>query len=147
MPGRRRPYGQFSSYIPPFADCVLPLLGDLSYKSFKSSQRDRECPSDSPTLIAQHAGSNSVKAIVIHAPKDLRYEDVASPPLGANGMRVKIEIGGICGSDLHYYRHGGFGAVRLRHPMVLGHEIAWVVVGAGPRGQSLRPGPRVARHS
>jgi L-idonate 5-dehydrogenase len=91
-----------------------------------------------------HTGSNSVKAIVIHAPKDLRYEDVASLPLGPNGVRVKIAIGGICGSDLHYYRHGGFGVVRLRHPMVLGHEIAGVVVETGPDVQSLLPGQRVA---
>ena len=84
-----------------------------------------------------------MKAIVIHAPKDLRYEEVADQPLGPNDVRVKIGVGGICGSDLHYYRQGGFGAVRLRHPMVLGHEIAGVVVDAGRDGTSLRIGQRV----
>ncbi len=84
-----------------------------------------------------------MKAIVIHAPKDLRYEEVADQPLGPGDVRLKIEFGGICGSDLHYYRQGGFGAVRISHPMVLGHEIAGVVVEAGPEAASLRIGERV----
>jgi L-idonate 5-dehydrogenase len=85
-----------------------------------------------------------MKAIVIHAPNDLRYEQVADQNLGPDEVRVKIEVGGICGSDLHYYRNGGFGAVRLRHPMVLGHEIAGIVVETGSRVTSLRVGQRVA---
>ena len=85
-----------------------------------------------------------MKAIVIHAPKDLRYEEVADQPLGPDDVRVQIEVGGICGSDLHYYANGGFGAVRLRHPMVLGHEIAGVVVETGRGVTALRVGQRVA---
>jgi L-idonate 5-dehydrogenase len=85
-----------------------------------------------------------MKAIVIHAPKDLRFEEVADQPLGPDDARVRIEVGGICGSDLHYYRNGGFGAVRLRHPMVLGHEIAGVVVETGRNVKSPRVGQRVA---
>jgi L-idonate 5-dehydrogenase len=84
-----------------------------------------------------------MKAIVIHAPKDLRYEEVADQPFGPDDVRLKIEVGGICGSDLHYYRQGGFGAVRIRHPMVLGHEIAGVVVETGRDLTSLRIGRRV----
>jgi L-idonate 5-dehydrogenase len=37
---------------------------------------------------------------------------------------VRVEVGGICGSDLHYFNHGGFGTVRLKEPMILGHEVA-----------------------
>jgi L-idonate 5-dehydrogenase len=85
-----------------------------------------------------------MKAIVIHAAGDLRYEQVADQPLGRDEVRVKIEVGGICGSDLHYYRHGGFGAVRIHHPMILGHEIAGVVAEVGPDVTSLRVGQRVA---
>ncbi len=84
-----------------------------------------------------------MKAMVIHAAQDLRYEEVADQPLGPDDVRVKVEVGGICGSDLHYYRQGGFGAVRIRHPMVLGHEIAGVVVETGIDAASLRIGQRV----
>lgn len=41
---------------------------------------------------------------------------------------VKITRGGICGSDIHYYQHGGIGDFQLQHPMVLGHEVIGVVV-------------------
>ena len=92
----------------------------------------------------EQIGPPPMKAIVIHAPGDLRYDEVAEQSLGAGEVRVKIAVGGICGSDLHYYRHGGFGAVRLRHPMVLGHEIAGVIVETGRDVGSLRTGQRVA---
>ena len=54
-----------------------------------------------------------MKALVIHAPGDLRIEDVPTPPVAAGQVRVRVRAGGICGSDLHYYHHGGFGAIRL----------------------------------
>lgn len=85
-----------------------------------------------------------MRAVVIHAPKDLRIEPVEVPPLGGNEVRVRIEAGGICGSDLHYYHHGGFGTVRVREPMVLGHEVAGVVDAVGEAVAAVRPGDRVA---
>lgn len=65
-----------------------------------------------------------MKAVVIHQAKDLRIEDCEPDALGAGQVRVRVASGGVCGSDLHYYNHGGFGTVRLREPMILGHEVA-----------------------
>jgi L-idonate 5-dehydrogenase len=47
-------------------------------------------------------------------------------------VAVALKAGGICGSDLHYYNHGGFGPIKLREPMVLGHEVAGEIVELGP---------------
>lgn len=86
-----------------------------------------------------------MKAVVIHAPHDLRLDMVpAAPPPGPDEVRVDISHGGICGSDLHYYQHGGFGAVRLREPMALGHEVSGVVAAVGAGVTSLSSGDRVA---
>ena len=85
-----------------------------------------------------------MKAAILHAPRDLRIEDRPDPQPGPNQVVVRIRAGGICGSDLHYYQHGGFGTVRLRQPMILGHEIAGEIAATGPGVQNLPPGTPVA---
>ena len=85
-----------------------------------------------------------MRAIVIHAPKDLRIETVAVPSLGPRDVKVRVEAGGICGSDLHYYQHGGFGTVRIKEPMILGHEIAGTVVETGGEVRRIKSGDRIA---
>ncbi len=65
-----------------------------------------------------------MRALVIHAPRDLRLEERPEEALGPGQVRLRLATGGVCGSDLHYYNHGGFGAVRLREPMILGHEVS-----------------------
>ena len=85
-----------------------------------------------------------MKAIVAHAAKDLRIETMAEEDLGPGQVRLRMAIGGICGSDLHYYNHGGFGTVRLRQPMVLGHEVSAHVEAFGDGVAGLQPGQLVA---
>jgi L-idonate 5-dehydrogenase len=85
-----------------------------------------------------------MKAVVIHAAKDLRVEDAEVGAVGPGEVEVAIEAGGICGSDLHYYAHGGFGAVRLREPMILGHEVAGTIRALGADVAGLAVGDRVA---
>ena len=63
-----------------------------------------------------------MKSIVIHAARDLRIADLAPEAPGPGQVQITLAVGGICGSDLHYFNHGGFGAIRLREPMILGHE-------------------------
>ena len=72
-----------------------------------------------------------MKAIVIHAARDLRIEDRPVEAIRSGQLRLRLATGGVCGSDLHYYNHGGFGAVRLREPMILGHEVSAFVEDAG----------------
>jgi L-idonate 5-dehydrogenase len=75
-----------------------------------------------------------MRAIVIHAAKDLRIEDRGIEALGPGQVRLRLATGGVCGSDLHYYNHGGFGAVRLKEPMILGHEVSAYVEEPGTSG-------------
>jgi L-idonate 5-dehydrogenase len=83
-------------------------------------------------------------AVVIHAPRDLRLEEIEVPALGPKDVELRIGAGGICGSDLHYYQDGGFGTVRIKEPMVLGHEIAGTVMAVGELVERVRPGDKVA---
>ncbi|MDG0983827.1 MAG: L-idonate 5-dehydrogenase [Planktomarina sp.] len=87
---------------------------------------------------------HSCSSIVIHAAGDLRVEpqEVAAP--GAGEVLVQMQAGGICGSDLHYYHHGGFGPIKLREPMVLGHEVSGVIRALGTGTGDLQKGQLVA---
>lgn len=85
-----------------------------------------------------------MKAIVIHAAKDLRVEDRPVEKPGPGEVSLRLATGGVCGSDLHYYHHGGFGTVRLREPMVLGHEVSAYVDELGEGVTGLERGQLVA---
>jgi L-idonate 5-dehydrogenase len=85
-----------------------------------------------------------MEALVIHAAGDLRVEPVPTPDVGAGQALVRVRCGGICGSDLHYFQHGGFGTIRIQQPMVLGHEVSGRVERIGPGVQGLAPGDRIA---
>ncbi|MGN5378182.1 L-idonate 5-dehydrogenase [Streptomyces lasalocidi] len=83
---------------------------------------------------------------VIHGAGDLRVAELPVPVPGPGEALVAVRYGGICGSDLHYWRHGGVGDFRLREPMVLGHEVAGTVVSYGAGATGPAPGTTVAVH-
>ncbi len=85
-----------------------------------------------------------MRALVIHKAHDLRIEDRALAALGPYDVEVAIKRGGICGSDLHYWKHGGFGVIRLQEPMILGHEVAGVVAAVGAAVTGVALGDQVA---
>ena len=65
-----------------------------------------------------------MKSLKIHGAMDLRIENFPLEELSSNQVEISIATGGICGTDLHYYKHGGFGHIKLKEPMVLGHEVS-----------------------
>lgn len=85
-----------------------------------------------------------MKSLVLHAAKDLRIEDRNVPQPAAGEVQIALAVGGICGSDLHYYLHGGFGAIRLREPMTLGHEVSGYITKLGDGVTGLHVGQLVA---
>ncbi|MFG2320351.1 L-idonate 5-dehydrogenase [Streptomyces tendae] len=88
-----------------------------------------------------------VPGCVIHGAGDLRVEDVPAPLPGPGEALVAVRYGGVCGSDLHYWRHGGVGDFRLREPMLLGHEVVGTVLAYGsPDTPGPAAGTSVAVH-
>ena len=86
-----------------------------------------------------------MKTLVCHAAQDLRIEEAAPPAqLQGRDILVRIAYGGICGSDLHYQQHGGFGTVRIKEPMALGHEISGVIDALGSQVSGFKLGQRIA---
>lgn len=88
--------------------------------------------------------AGQMKALVLQEPHRLTIEDRPVPDAGPGEVRVRIHRGGICGSDMHYFHHGGFGVVRMKAPMVLGHELAGIIESVGPDVTAIVAGDRVA---
>jgi L-idonate 5-dehydrogenase len=87
-----------------------------------------------------------MRACVAHGAGDLRVEERPEVAPAPGEVAVAVALGGICGSDLHYYRHGRVGDFRLREPMVLGHEVVGTVAALGGGVGGPEPGTRVAVH-
>jgi L-iditol 2-dehydrogenase len=73
-----------------------------------------------------------------YANNDVRVEDIPTPKIGPGELLLRIEASGICGSDvMEWYRLD-------RVPLVLGHEIAGVVVEVGEGVEKYKKGDRVS---
>jgi D-xylulose reductase len=83
-------------------------------------------------------------ALVLERPRQLALREIELPgTLGPKDVRVRVDVVGICGSDVHYYRHGRIGPFVVDAPMVLGHEAAGTILECGEDVNDLRPGDRV----
>ena len=85
-----------------------------------------------------------MKSIKIHGAMDLRIDDYPLEKMSSNQVEISIATGGICGTDLHYYKHGGFGHIKLKEPMVLGHEVSGHVTKLGSKVTNLSIGQLVS---
>ena len=74
----------------------------------------------------------------------MRVEATSLPDLLPGQVRIEVVAGGICGSDLHYFNHGGFGSVRIKEPMILGHEISGHVIDVAGDVEEVQVGDLVA---
>jgi threonine dehydrogenase-like Zn-dependent dehydrogenase len=85
-----------------------------------------------------------MKLVNIHAPDDVRVDDVPDPQAGAADVIVRVSACGICGTDLTFIKLGGTGVPGLgASPMPLGHEAAGIVTYVGSQVKGIRPGMRV----
>ncbi|MDQ1618006.1 MAG: hypothetical protein QOE19_575 [Actinomycetota bacterium] len=77
--------------------------------------------------------AQTMTAVRLHGPGDLRLEEINVPEPGPGEVLVKVHRCGICGTDLHIAK-GNFPAPNL--PLVLGHEFSGTVaeLGAGVAG-------------
>jgi L-iditol 2-dehydrogenase len=94
--------------------------------------------------------SQSMVAVRLHGPRDLRVERVPRPaPPGPGMALLRITAVGVCGSDIHTYQDARIGDTVVETPLILGHEFAGVVEAVGLESydgnfQPLQVGARVA---
>lgn len=84
------------------------------------------------------------QALVLESPRVISLREIDLPlRVGSKDVRIQMDVVGICGSDVHYYRHGRIGPFVVTKPMILGHEGAGTVLECGAEVTHLRPGDRV----
>ena len=81
-----------------------------------------------------------MKAGVVHAREDIRYEEIEKPVPKEGQVLIKVKYTGICGSDVPRVN----GDACHFFPNVLGHEFSGTVEELGEGVTSLKPGDRVA---
>jgi threonine dehydrogenase-like Zn-dependent dehydrogenase len=99
-----------------------------------------------------------MRASVLRDGRMVLREDVAEPVPGPGQVLVGVKACGICGSDLHFAKHGadvlelnnqidGFGSgmmqIDLSRDVFMGHEFSAEVLEAGPDTEAPAPGTLV----
>lgn len=83
-------------------------------------------------------------ALILEKARALTLRDIdLDLTVGDDDVRIAMDVVGICGSDVHYFRHGKIGPFVVTEPMVLGHEGAGTVVTCGRNVRALAVGDRV----
>lgn len=81
-----------------------------------------------------------MKAGVVYAQNDIRYDEIEKPTAGPGKVLIKVKYTGICGSDIPRVN----GDACHFFPNVLGHEFSGTVEEVGEGVTSLKKGDRVA---
>ncbi|MGQ9632454.1 MAG: galactitol-1-phosphate 5-dehydrogenase [bacterium] len=84
--------------------------------------------------------ANLMRGAVLHAVKDLRYEEMPIPEIGPGEVLVRVRASGVCGSDVPRVMVKG----TYSFPTIPGHEFAGEVARVGSDVKSARVGERVA---
>jgi L-iditol 2-dehydrogenase len=82
-----------------------------------------------------------MKVARLHGLFDVRVEETPDPVPADGQSLVRVTAVGLCGSDLHWFSEGGIGDAQLTSPLVLGHEMAGVVVGGEHDGRRVAIDP------
>lgn len=96
------------------------------------------------TEIAPNTAPDTMRASVLTSQNTLQVENRAVPVPDPDQVLVKVAAVGVCGSDVHYYRHGRIGDFIVDAPLILGHELSGTIVAVGDQVDPSRIGERVA---
>jgi (R,R)-butanediol dehydrogenase / meso-butanediol dehydrogenase / diacetyl reductase len=105
----------------------------IRHRPGPEADRARECPIE---------GDRRVKALKVTGERVVTVFDLPTPTPAPGEVLVKMEATGICGSDLHPYRHPG--PKNLDPGFISGHEPSGTIVEVGPDVRGWQVGDRVA---
>ena len=85
-----------------------------------------------------------MKAIVLTGVRQMDIRDIPEPAVkNDSDVLLKIELVGICGSDVHYYNTGRIGSQIVQYPFIIGHECTAAVKAVGRAVKKIKVGNKV----
>ena len=98
-----------------------------------------------PKQKAAPAEGISMKAMRLTGIREMELMDTPTPAVvNDTDVLIRMEVVGICGSDVHYYANGRIGDQVCDYPYTVGHEGAGVVEAVGSAVSRVKPGDRIA---
>ncbi|XKL65959.1 hypothetical protein PGB90_009379 [Kerria lacca] len=94
--------------------------------------------------VIEMANTKKNLCAVLYGIDDIRLEMYEIPEVGDTDVLLEMYCTGICGSDVHYWKHGRIGDFVLEKPMIIGHESSGTVIKTGRKVKHLQKGDRVA---
>lgn len=86
-----------------------------------------------------------MKAMVLTGIRQMEMIEMPDPEIkNPTDVLIRMEVVGVCGSDVHYYVSGKIGSQVVKYPFPVGHEGAGTVVKVGPAVKTVKPGDRIA---
>ncbi len=85
-----------------------------------------------------------MKALELKGIRELEVTERPEPVIkNDDDVKLKIEMVGVCGSDVHYYETGRIGSQVVDFPFIVGHECSATVVETGISVTGLKKGDRI----
>ncbi len=85
-----------------------------------------------------------MKAIVLTGLRQMEMANVPKPTIKKDDeVLLKVEMVGVCGSDVHYYETGRIGSQIVKYPFVVGHECAATVEAVGRAVTHVEAGDKI----
>ena len=88
--------------------------------------------------------AQTMRVSVLTAPSTIEMQERAVPTPRRDEVLVRVGSVGVCGSDVHYYKHGRIAHQVVDGPLILGHEVGGRIVDVGSSVPGDRVGERVA---
>jgi L-iditol 2-dehydrogenase len=86
-----------------------------------------------------------MRAMMLTGIRKMEMMEIPEPEISNDhDVKIRMEVVGVCGSDIHYYLHGKIGSQVVQYPFTVGHEGAGTVVGTGTAVTHVKSGDRIA---
>jgi hypothetical protein len=135
----------------------LPALSSLLSKAPKlaggnvpaSPANNTQVPlekSESRTTFDYKVPDENTKnySVMLNKKEDLQIVEIPIPKPAKGEVQLQVKATGICGSDVHTWKHGAIGIFEVTDPIILGHESMGIVTEVGEGVTNLQIGDRVA---